>query len=194
MSDATRAEVRGTNRRVGDALVDGGSGIPIWMTLEHHEIHEGNGWELFQEALLVAASASMKTEIRTGADEVHLKQIRVWLDGAIARFEILQDPTIGTPGTLASNVVNRNRAQPLALPGDLTFWSNAGAITGGSVLESGLIGGGAGVGQTANALAGQDELEYVLKPNSKYIVRISNLDASARNFSMNLFFYLKRED
>ena len=60
-------------------------------------------------------------------------------------------------------------------------------------VKAAFFGGGAGVGQTAYAGAGEDDLEWVLKRETSYVIVVTHADTSDRNFSLNGFLYLEEE-
>ena len=192
MSEKTFEAIEGTNGRAGDALLDPQTGYAIQMISEEHDIHEGNAWEVSLESLALASGGVVEIQLSTGDNEVHVKNIHYWADAAIARLELLAGVTL-TTGTTPLVPVNRNQdpAHIKAKPADLLLFSNPTGISLGSLMETALFGGGAGVGQSASAGSGDSGDEFILAKNTDNIIRLTHLEAvNARNFFLSAFFYL----
>ena len=183
----------GPSKKNPDGVLDQTSGIQMSMSREHHEIHEGNGWEFFHKVDAIALNANLKIQIDTGDNEIHLKQLRVWGDAAKASLTIFEAPT-HTTGSAACNLVNRNRLHPQPLPADFKIFTDPTNIADGTIIEESIFGGGAGVGQTAIAGSGAQDEEFVFKKNTTYIIRATNLEDNDRSFSVNGFFYFEFEE
>ena len=184
LSDA----LAGTNRRIGDAILDE-SGAQVTMSNEHYMVHASNMWEFFIESRALAQNGLVLVQIQTGLNALHLKELRVWGDAAEARFEIIEAPTL-TTGSSAVPMINMNRADGAPAPTGVTMFSDPTGISAGTSLMSRLFGGGAGVGQTAFAGTDKTDRERELAPSSRYLLRLTNLEANARNFSIDGAFYL----
>jgi hypothetical protein len=192
MGTTPGAAADGTNKRVGDSQVDPITGCLRQMSNEHAQIHYSNAWEFSLLEETVAQNGTLLVEIRLADAEIHLKEMAVWGDAARAKFEFIEAPTIGTPGTTAIATPNMNRAGAKPAPAGVLLFSDPASISGGTVLLSRFFGGGAGIGQTAFPGAEENDREWILAPNTTYLLRVTNLEANARNFSADGFFY--RED
>jgi len=184
LSDA----IKGTNGRAPDAVLDP-SGSRVSMSNEHYMIHQSNMWEFSIVSRALAHNGLVLVQIQTGPKAMHLKELRVWGDAAEASFELIETPTL-TTGTTAITMPNLNRNDGAAAPAGVTMFSDPTVISAGTELMNRLFGAGAGVGQTAFAGMDKTDRERVLKASTRYLIRVKNLEANARNFSVDGAFYL----
>lgn len=192
MADPSLVAVQGSGRRTGDAPLDPRYGVIPTISREHAKIHEGDMWEVFGQKDDVGIDETINFHFATGDDEVHLKSLDYWANASKAFGEIIEAPSAITPGTPLTPM-NRNRAHPLAIPGDLGIYADSTGITGGTVIEAGYFGGAAAVGQKGSGDAGQRDSEFVFAPNTDYVICLTNLEANDRDFSLIAIFYLHRE-
>lgn len=188
MGTAPGAPDIGTNAKVGDQALDAITGSQRVMSNEHYQIHRSNAWEFSLQKSSVALNGTLLIQIKIGAAEMHLKELYAWADAAQARLEIIEGPTL-TDGTTPVVPHNMNRAGGAAAPVGITMFSDPTGISGGTVLKSRDFGGGAGVGQTANPGETTTDRERILNANTDYLIRMTNLEANPRNFSIDGFFY-----
>jgi hypothetical protein len=162
------------------------------MSNEHFQIHRGNAWEFSLVNTGVILNGETLIQITLGADvEMHLKELLVWGNAATAQLEIIKAPTF-TTGTTAITPQNLNDEDGGA-PTGITMFSDPTGISGGTLWKDRLFGGGAGVGNTASAAENQTDRERILKANTTYIIRVTNLENNARDFSIDGYFYLATE-
>ena len=188
MSELVKGAVEGTNRTNAEGRLDEESGVQISLSKEHHEIHAGNGFSFGIVSLALAEDGEVLIQIQTGDNEVHLKELRVWGDSALASVELIEIDTI-TDGEDAMVLHQRNREDGGAAPADLLLFSDPEDIVSDVDLVDRLFGGGAGVGQTAFAGTDQTDREWVLAKNTDYVIRVINEEANPRNFSIDGFLY-----
>lgn len=134
----------------------------------------------------VAAGANFDVEFQTGAKPVVIKNRQVAFTGTGITANVYEAPTTsaGTAGT----VYNLNRRNPVtatasykAAPTVTATGTQAGATTYGL--------GGSGVGPSVVSAFAASGVERVLKPNTKYLLRITNNDAAAQKIAAYLTWY-----
>lgn len=184
------AALAGGNRKNPDGLLDP-SGSGFVMSHEHYQIHQSNGWDFSRTELGVILNGEVMVQIKSATKILHLKELRIYGDSASARFELLEAPTF-TTGTTAIVMPNRRRSGGAPAPTGVTAFSDPTGVSIGTGVElkNRLFGGGAGVGQTAFAGTDQTDREWELAVGITYIIRVTNLEANARGFSIDGFFYL----
>lgn len=194
MSKVTFEAMEGTNRRVTDAVLDPQTGYHIGMTGLEHDIHEGNAWEMTVEALGLTITQTILIQLSTGDNDVHIRSAHYWTDAALARMEILSGVTL-TTGTTPIVPVNRIQSPDhiKAKPTDLLIFSDPTGISGGDEMERDLFGGGAAAGNASRSGSGAVGDEFILAKNTDNLIRLTNLEAAARNFLLSVFFYLNEE-
>lgn len=173
--------------RIGEHVLEKDTGAVRTITNEHSLIHIGYLFSLssFDEA--IADDGTMLVELITPADhEIHLKEAFAWTEGALAKAELIEAPTL-TTGVTPVTPVNRKRIPPL-VASSVVAKSNPTGISGGTALETVLFGGG-GVGAASNSGQQILVLEWELKLSTTYLVRFTNLAGATKAGSMELFWY-----
>lgn len=163
-------------------------GLRALITQSYTEANTKNGlqYEASGYNAAVAAGANFDVEFNTGAKPVIIEDRQVAFTGAGITINVYEAPTTsaGTAGT----VYNLNRINPVATtvsyktaPTVTAAGTQAGATTYGL--------GGTGVGQTVVSAFAAPGVERVLKPNTKYLLRITNNDAAAQKIAAYLTWY-----
>ena len=158
-------------------------GIQVTLDTVHDHIHEG---EMFSSGFfdpVVGAGATVNVLVQTGAIRPHM-QI-AGQAGQAVRAELYEDTTVSADGAAVGSV-NRNR-NSAKTPG--LVLTSAPTITGvGTPLFAGFIPGGTGPQSEGGSLA--TFAEYLLKPNSIYLVRlVNNLAAGTTPAQIDLNWY-----
>lgn len=146
-------------------------------------IHKGLGYSVSASGSL-SASASVKLLGRTGAIPVHFHGFEIKATQGVFTMELIELPTVSNVGTPITPY-NLNRASTNT--SQMKVYS--GAITsGGTVIYTDKIldiGGGA---HTQGGNAGVIS-EWVLKPNSDYIITLTNNATSSTEWVGAFYFY-----
>lgn len=134
----------------------------------------------------VAAGASFDVEFNTGAKPVIIKNRQIAFTGVGVTINVYEAPT--TSGGTAGTVYNLNRIKSVATtvshkiaPTVSAPGTQIGATTYGF--------GGTGVGQTIVSSFAAPDVGRVLKPNTKYLLRITNNDAAAQKVAAYITWY-----
>lgn len=150
-------------------------------------IHAGQAFE-FSGAGTLAGGGNVVFLGRTGALPVHFHAFEVKVSKGPVLIELIEAPTVSNVGT-PQLPFNRSRQSPEK--SDMLI-STAAIISGGTILATRKvhdIGGGA---HTEGGEAGING-EWVLKANSVYAFRITNLDGAAACDFSSIFFYYELE-
>jgi len=146
------------------------------ITSDHSHVHAHEAYEVSFGIQNLADAGTLIVELKTGPSKViHLKTLEPWTEGTLARFEIIEAPT--TSGGVVVAGVNKSRVDAGV------YLANAEARTGvtpsgGTTLRSVLFGN--------NRTPPNDmDHNWVLAPDTKYVLRITNLAGSAK--AANLF-------
>ena len=188
MDDYTRQKLAGKNRTLGDAPLDRRTGaVPILSDLER-DINEGYGWELFYLKRNLASDGVINIQLKTGPEGLCVRKLVVWGDAAIALLEAFRAPTL-TDGTSAVPICNMNHRSKRELPQGIQAFSDPSEITDdGERYHAALLGGGEEIALASKAWMTKLDVANVLAPNTPYLLRITNLNGNARNFSLRMFF------
>lgn len=155
------------------------------ITSDHANIHDGEGFELSISAEGVADNGTVLIELTTPAVRyAHLKQISPWAEGGVASIDILEGST-SSGGTDATPVNKKRVGTPVAA----TVTAKTGVTpSGGTAIMPPVLFGGGGAGQGTAGGNSMDN-EWVLKPETKYVIRVTNLAGAAKALSLYLFWY-----
>ena len=173
--------------RTADVKFDAVTNGQVTIPTEHHEVHEGDAYNISHLYSAVAKDAVVAVQLDTqGTHDIHLKRLEAYITGAKGLLELVEAPTV-TDGTTPVAIINQNRAgTPRA--SNARAYSDPSGISGGTVLESRLFGGG-GVGQQAPAGNRPIEVEFILRRNTTYLLRLTNQSAGAEDLSIWSFWY-----
>lgn len=175
MGDGTHAEVL----YIGDGLIsfnddakDDQIGALKTIPAQHYEVHEG---ETFTVSLLNTAITNTSTIIillRTAAKYAHLTFFASL--GGDATLELIENPTVADAGTPMTEWNNKrySTTEPT-----VTAFSAPSISVGNDPLEAFLPGGRGG--NSAGGLLRAD-VEFILKPNEDYALRLTNVSGNTK--------------
>jgi len=153
---------------------------------EHRMVHKGRLFSTFIKTS-IDADASYYVGIQTGTKIPHLKQAWISTDAEKITIELIEGATF-TDGD-AVPVFNRNRNSD-ETP-EVTVAKGVSSVSGGMVIDTDYIGGGASGGPFAMALGSEvaGVTEWNLKPNENYVLKFSNKGASTATVLVKLIWY-----
>lgn len=148
------------------------SNIPVVLDFGQHQVHEGESF-FAQYVDTSLDTATVKFQLTTGSysntiQAPHLK-IGVEVYNGSARYDLYEGGTSISGGS-GMSVYNRNRN--IAVPASVMTIKSGVTATGTTLLETQFIGGG-----TRGSAGGESRDEWVLLPNSNYIVYLIGLVA-----------------
>lgn len=168
---------------------DPATGALTTVDYPHHAIHEGKAYSGNATfSLATTASAYVHFLVATG-HYPHFRLTGLASDGEKFTFTLYEAPTVATNGT-ALTLYNRNRNSTKDPAASLHAWTKTSAITvGTTVLDSHYIGGGTGVGGAKSGGTNATDEEWVLKPATKYALKVKNGGANTSVASVRFFAY-----
>ena len=172
-----------------DFVFSNGAHIPrsATITQDHINIHLGNGFTLAEYHEGLANSGVLNHLIVTGYYPVHIRQLIVETTQAPVVMDYFEDTTVSANGTL-NPVANNNRTS--------TKTATAAVYEGPTITTDGTAMGSTLIPTTAKDSGGVGFLkggEWILKPNSNYLFRVTNNSGSSIDFGLTLFFYEDRQ-
>lgn len=169
---------------VAIAPFDSTTGATITMDVVHHEVHEGEMFHVSHTVTSAANGANVDVQLTTGAKEAHTAW-EVFAGGQVTVY-LYEAPT--TSGGTALTPYNMKRAStetPTAAVVHTPTVTSVGsvALVNGRVLPGGTssqtrVGGGIRSGA-----------EWILKPSTKYLMRINNSSGSTIAVNVALEWY-----
>lgn len=185
MADATPRVTSRTDFLEHERVTHGKKNI----SSDHAYIHEGYAFS-YCHLFTIAAGAQAFLEILTppAGTYIHFKPVSIQTDGPKILVQLVEAPTVGTPGT---PVVPLNRRR-VGTPSVATTVMRVGpaSVSGGVVLDQFYVGGGTGSG--ANAVSGGSasaDNEWVLAPDTLYHLEITNNGSASAGVNLMTFFY-----
>ena len=163
-------------------------GLRALVTQSYTEANVKNGlqFEASEYNAAVAAGANFDIEFNTGSKRVIVKDRQIAFTGTGVTIDVYEVPT--TSGGTAGTVYNLNRINPVAATATYKTAPTVTA-TGTKVGATAYRLGGTGVGPTEVSPFAAPGVERVLKPNTKYLLRITNNDAAAQKIAAYLTWY-----
>lgn len=150
------------------------------ISFVHERIHEGDTFSASYAAEGFADNAVIDFVITTGVKQFHLTGFVS--AGGDALAYLYEAPTVtGGTGT-AQSLLNKNRTKT-NVPNSSVL-RNPTVTNVGTLLQSILIPGGTG-GNAVGATTGARN-EWILAPNTKYLVRLQNVAGTAQPMAMDI--------
>jgi hypothetical protein len=160
------------------------------ISTDHEAIHLGWGFSASYYAEGVADNGVIEMLVLAPASGkvIHLKQWKPWGEGGLNKIEIFEAPThTGTTGTLITPA-NRNRYSYSTTAAAAVVRSMPTITADGTLLDGPALFGGGGVGAGSGGSDDMDN-EIVMKANTKYLIRCTNLSGAAKALGLWLFWY-----
>ena len=162
-----------------------GAMIPIEVTLEwdHAQIHQGNGYTLSGKHVGLASTATLDFLLVTDGSTPHFRSAVMQMTGGPCDVALYEDTVTSADGT-PMTPYNNNR---LSTNTSSTLLYQGPTITDiGTQIEYHLVPvAGNQSGGAVEKVGG----EWILKPASKYVVRVTNNDNSAVDVGFSFFWY-----
>lgn len=163
---------------------DTATGGLVVMGEIHHMIHVGRVFEASHYVPVIAAAASFDILVVTAEASPHLR-IQANAGGA-ARLALYEGATTSANGT-AMLVANRNRKSADTPTAGIFYGPTVTAL--GTQLSDEFAPGGEAAGNRTVGSAFPSFEEWILKPNTRYVVRVTNVATVDITASFSLAFY-----
>lgn len=187
-SDTTNARhVVLTHKNNAGAQVIAGADAPVIMVdVNHQRNHDGRAYyayKIYPDSAPLAASASIDIVLASPAGVFP----HITIDGlCLGDAELyVYESTVTTGGT-AFTPINRNRNYAVSNPSQVAMVINPTVTSVGTELDAQIIPGGAGKKSGGGTAA---SLEYVLKPLTNYLFRLTNVNGTAHAAYLTLEWY-----
>jgi hypothetical protein len=169
-------------------IVDQNTLASVDIDYNHHEIHEGDHF-YYSNYITLANVAVGNYVLEVGEKAVHFV-FAVSSDIAGFTVETYEGITASADGTVIE-IFNNNRTLAEDMPSSSVLRYNPvtiGSITGLKKLRNAKVGvGGTPSSRVAGSLQRSDEV--ILKKNTKYLLRITNLSTSNNDINIGMSWY-----
>lgn len=187
-SDTTNARhVVLTQKNNAGAQVVAGSDAPtIMVDVNHQRNHDGRGYfayKLAPDSAKLASAASIDIVLASPSGVFpHLTVNGMCLGDA----ELYIYEGASTTGGTAFTPINRNRNYAVSNPSQVAMVINPTVTSVGTEIDTQIIPGGVGKKSSGGAAG---SLEYILKPLTNYLFRLTNVDTASHAASLQLEWY-----
>jgi hypothetical protein len=167
----------------GSLVIDGEHGALLTMSLEQYMVHQGKAF-VFTSQFTLAAGATVDFMGVTGpTSDVHFRNYDVTsLTGPVDTF-LYEGTTYSAAGTPAS-AVNLNRTS-INTP-TISIYGSPTVTSIGTLLSTATsTAGGNKTGDTTGGLP----VEWILRPDTAYTLRVHNIDQQDADMTAVMFFY-----
>ena len=155
------------------------------MDIEHYEIHEGDHF-LCSCVQAVAGSATIDYVLSIGSKPAHLVFSIIGNEAGISGITC-ENITSNNDGTLVTPINNNRLSSNTSTLTNRVNPTNIN-ITGATLLRSFRSGTGGTPSQRKSGSVERSR-EVILKPNTKYLIRTTNLSTSTNNISFDFSWY-----
>lgn len=164
------------------------------IEIEHREIHNGNGFNT-NKALIEndTLATNEKLYVYACVDEfpIHLKTTRVQFDKSKVRIKIYEDVEFDceTGEEITAYAMNRVNVRDPAVKiyeSDVVPDLSNATLIGENRLQG--LEEGSGNKLVGSPAADQNNLEYIYKPNTTYVIELENIDATTIEF-LNIYWF-----
>lgn len=186
LTNKSRFVTLAQKNNAGTYVVAGADAPVITVDVNHQRNHDGRAffaYKMYPDSAPLAAGASIDIAIASPAGVFP----HVTVDGLClgdAELYVYEEST--TSGGTSFTPINRNRNQALNNPSQVAMVINPTVSAVGTELDAQIIAGGAGKKSTGGAAG---SLEYVLKPLTTYLFRLTNVNGTAHAAYMTLEWY-----
>lgn len=170
----------------GDQVIAGADAPVITVDVNHQRNHDGRAfyaYKLAPDSAPLAALASIDIVLASPSGVFPHMTIDALCLGD-AELYIYEGPT--TTGGTAFTPINRNRNYAISNPSQIAMVINPTVTSVGTELDAQIIPGGAGKKSGGGTAA---SLEYVLKPLTNYLFRLTNVNGTAHAAYLTLEWY-----
>ena len=170
----------------GNQMIVGSDTGLIISEINHHRLHEGRAYyayKIYPDSAPLADNASIDIVLASPAGVFP----HITIDGlCLGEAELyVYESTVTTGGT-AFTPINRNRNYTVSNPSQVAMVINPTVTSVGTELDAQIISGGAGKKSGGGSAA---SLEYVLKPLTNYLFRLTNVNGTAHAAYLTLEWY-----
>jgi len=170
----------------GDQVISGADAPVIMVDVNHQRNHDGRGYfayKLAPDSAPLASGASINIVLASPSGVFpHVTVDAMCLGDA----ELYIYEGASTTGGTAFTPINRNRNYAVSNTSEVAMVINPTVTSVGTEIDAQIIPGGAGKKSSGGAAS---SLEYVLKPLTNYLFRLTNVNGAAHAASLQLEWY-----
>ena len=170
----------------GDQVIAGADAPVIMVDVNHQRNHDGRAYYAYKiapDTAPLAAGATIDIVLASPSGVYPHVTVHGMCLGDAELY--IYESTVTTGGT-AFTPINRNRNYSVSNPSQVAMVINPTVTSVGTELDAQIIPGGSGKKSTG---ASAGSLEYVLKPLTNYLFRLTNVNGTAHAAYLTLEWY-----
>jgi hypothetical protein len=170
----------------GEQTISGADAPVIMVDVNHQRNHDGRGYLAYKiapDSAPLASGASINIVLASPSGVFPHVTVNGMCLGD-AELYVYEGTT--TTGGTAFTPINRNRNYAVSNTSEVAMVINPTVTSVGTEIDAQIIPGGAGKKSSGGAAG---SLEYVLKPLTNYLFRLTNVNGTAHAASLNLEWY-----
>ena len=170
----------------GDQVISGADAPVIMVDVNHQRNHDGRGYYAYKiapDSAPLASAASINIVLASPSGVFP----HVTVDGmCMGDAELYIYEGTSTTGGTSFTPINRNRNYAVSSVSQVAMVINPTVTSVGTEIDAQIIPGGAGKKSSGGAAG---SLEYVLKPLTNYLFRLTNVNGVAHAASLQIEWY-----
>lgn len=170
----------------GDQVIAGADAPVIMVDVNHQRNHDGRGYYAYKiapDSAPLASAASIDIVLASPSGVFP----HITVDGmCLGDAELYIYEGTSTTGGTAFTPINRNRNYAVSNVSQVAMVINPTVTSVGTEIDAQIIPGGVGKKSSGGAAG---SLEYILKPLTNYLFRLTNVNGTAHAASLNLEWY-----
>ena len=152
------------------------SSAQVVIDYDHHQIHEGKFFTWGDIAVSIASGVTpLYYGFITGDKPVHIRPARISSSADKLTYSAFEDATFSSGTALAINPYNRINTKSFKC----SAVKSPTVTAEGNQFANTYIAGSTGIGGTRSGADASVQNEYVLKPNTKYLIKFANGSSGA---------------
>jgi hypothetical protein len=171
------ADVNGSNLRL-----DSTTGSAMTVDYAHHEVHSGSHYQYLDSHTIIKDASQDHMLVAPDTTKWAHFVIGVLSITSTVQIEFFEGPTYSDPGSVEP-VINRNRN--FADNNTTELYEDPVLITDGTRLSNIVL----GAGRNSDGGAARDSLEIILKQNTAYLIRVTELNVATTIVNLNFDWY-----
>ena len=166
-------------------MIQDRTGVDVRMEVEHNKIHEGVTYYTGEIKQSISAGGNLYYGLVTGDKEIHIRPSSIVTSGDKVTYQTFKGSAFH--GGSALTVLNRNQVDPQP---NTASWVKAPTVdTEGTVFAEAYLPGSTGIGGTRSGSSLGAGEEYILPPNSKFLMKFTNESSAANLISWSITWY-----
>jgi len=156
---------------------------------EHRLVHDGAGFQGDVVQTGLANGATGNILVVTGASPVHVRACDIAVGDAPCTVNMYEDTTTSADGTAVPTLINCNRIAAATAPLAAMYYAATVTDNGTHIATTYIPAPPAPGTNAAGTILSSFGEEIVLKPNSKYLLTLTNNSGGAITWGFKCFFY-----